>query len=201
MKLFESAKHAQETPLGALFLHWFAMVVLILVTSPLSSKDAYGLLVNIYSYLVIAVFNLMLGIGMLRLLFSTGEHWKRSNKPFPLSMGAALIFMIGSAFPVIASWVPSKNSGSTSYPWFTHPVVSVSTLVAGSVWYLAFLRYAARRRHETGKEFSVERQPQIEDDPPVQFSETVFWRWVPVIHDRGRPSTSQRQSYTSDSHI
>jgi hypothetical protein len=84
-----------------------------------------------------------------------------------LSIIAALIFGVGSAFPAVSSWIPA-NGVTTKYPWYTTPVVSVCVLGLGIAWYFGFLVYAHHRRHE---KFRLDRVPEFEDDPPVQISE------------------------------
>ena len=84
---------------------------MILVTIHLDPTDAYGVLVNLYSYTIVAVFGFAIAIGMLKLRFSSRERWrtKSSFNPF-LSILSAFVFAIGSAYPIVASWVPPMGT-------------------------------------------------------------------------------------------
>lgn len=147
----------------------------MLATYTLSSSDAYGLLSSLYTYAIVVVFNLVIAIGVLKLHFDLREGWSRKSAESSgsirwISITAALIFAIGSAFPAISSWVPAQGV-TTKYPWYTTPVVSVCVLGLGILWYFGFLVYAHHREGRRKERFRVERVPQIEDDPPVQISE------------------------------
>ena len=181
-------EHSQETPFGALFLHWFFTILMILATNHLDPTDAYGVLVNLYSYTVVTVFGFAIAIGMLKLRFSSREEWRKKSAFNPyFSIISAFIFAVGSAYPIIASWVPpngsyAKESPST-IPWFTTPTVAWSILGFGLAWYIGFNLYASRRLRKDGLEFKVEKEQIFEKDPepdgpPVQTHEKVFLTWV-----------------------
>jgi hypothetical protein len=161
---------------------------MILATLHLNPSNAYGVLVDLYSYTIVAVFGFAIAIGMLKLRFSSRAQWrhKSSFNPF-LSIFAAMIFAIGSAYPIIASWVPPNGSfAQKSKPpveWFTAPTVAWSILGFGLLWYLGFNLYAMRRARKDGVEFQVQKVPEFDrdpppDGPPVQVHETVFLAWV-----------------------
>ena len=176
-------EHSQETPFGALLLHWSFTILMIAVTASLSPTDAYGLLVSLYSYTIVAVFGFAIAIGMLKLRFSKGAHWreKSSFNPF-FSIFSALIFLIGSAYPIVASWVP-PNVQTAVVPWFTTPTVGSSILAFGVVWFLGFKLHASRRLRKEGVEFHVQKMPRFVRDPlpngpPVQFHEEVHLSWA-----------------------
>jgi hypothetical protein len=181
-------EHSQETPFGALFLHWTFTIIMILATIHLNPTDAYGVLVNLYSYTIVAVFGFAISIGMLKLRFSSREGWRKKSNFNPyLSIISAFIFMVGSAYPIIASWVPPNGSYAKetklTIPWFTTPTVAWSILGFGLAWYVGFNLYALRRSRKDGLEFQVEKEPNFENDPdpdgpPVQTHETVFLAWV-----------------------
>jgi hypothetical protein len=181
-------EHSQETPFGALFLHWVFTVVMILVTIHLDPTSAYTVLVNLYSYTIVAVFGFAIAIGMLRLRLSSRWRWKeKSHFNAYASIISALIFAIGSAYPIIASWVPPNgnyaNHTTFIVPWFTTPTVAWSIMGFGLAWYVGFNFYAARRARNQGLVFQVEKKPVIENDPephgpPVQIHETVYLAWV-----------------------
>jgi hypothetical protein len=180
-------EHSQETPFGALFLHWVFTVIMILATIHLDPTTAYGTLVNLYSYTIIAVFGCAIAIGMLKLRFSSREGWRRKSSFNPyLSIISAIIFAVGSAYPIIASWVPPSGSYAKNkfvIPWFTTPTVAWSILGFGLLWYVSFNLYAMRRTRNEGVVFQVEKEVIFENDPepdgpPVQTHETVYQAWV-----------------------
>ena len=165
---------------------------MILVTIHLNPTDAYGVLVNLYSYTIVAVFGFAIAVGMLKLRFSSRERWrtKSSFNPF-LSILSAFIFAIGSAYPIVASWVPPTGVFAThgAVVWYTTPTVAWSILAFGVIWYVTFLLYASRRLRKDGVEFQVEKMPEIErdpqpDGPPIQVGETVFQAWVAKEYNR-----------------
>ena len=187
-------EHSQETPFGALFLHWVFTVVMILVTIHLDPTSAYTVLVNLYSYTIVAVFGFAIAVGMLRLRLSSRWEWKeKSHFNAYASIISAFIFAIGSAYPIIASWVPPNGNYAhhTTFivPWFTTPTVAWSIMGFGLAWYVGFNFYAARRARNEGVVFQVEKEPFIENDPepngpPVQTHETVYLAWVDKEYTR-----------------
>jgi hypothetical protein len=175
-------RHSQETPIGAIFLHWSASVLVILATCPLSPTDAYQFLVNMYSYGVLAIFELAIAIGVLKLRLSRRESWSRkaTSTNSALSIISAVIVLLGSLFPVLASWVPpcGKFRPTTAYPWFTYQTVSLAVLAFGCIWFIGFLMFAAYRKSKSNKEFNVRRVPGFDhDEPPVLISEEVYVTW------------------------
>jgi Amino acid permease len=206
-------EHSQDTPFGALFLHWVFTVIMILVTIRLDPTSAYGVLVNLYSYTIVAVFGFAIAIGMLKLRFSRRAEWrKKSNFNAWASIISAAIFAVGSAYPIIASWVPPNGSYAKAtkltVPWFTTPAVAWSILGFGLAWYVGFNLYAMRRARNEGVVFQVEKEPLIENDPepdgpPVQTHETVYLAWVDkeythrqrVEMEEPRRSRERRESF------
>jgi hypothetical protein len=159
---------------------------MLLVTIHLSVTDAYNLLVNLYSYSIVAVFGFAVALGLLKLRFSSRERWRQKSSFNPyLSILCAFIFAIASAYPIVASWVPPSAglSQNATVAWFTVPTVAWSILAVGVIWYLGFNLYAARRARKEGVEFEVQKVPEFDrdpppDGPPVQVHETVFLAWV-----------------------
>ncbi len=189
-------EHSQQTPIGALFLHWFFTMMMIVVTVHLDPTDAYGVLVNLYSYTIVAVFGFAIAIGMLKLRFSSREDWRKKSNFNPyLSIISAFIFGVGSAYPVIASWVPPETP--PTIPWFTTPTVAWSVLGLGLAWYVGFNLYALRRLRKDGLVFQVKKEPNFDNDPepdgpPVQTHETVYLAWVDKEYAR-RPEVEMEE--------
>ena len=181
-------EHSQETPFGALFLHWAFTIFMIVVTIHLKPTDAYTLLVDLYAYTIVAVFGFIVAIGMLKLRFSSREGW-REKSPFNrfFSILSAFIFALGSGYPIVASWIPPSNEYAKKtklvVDWFTTPAVAWSVLAFGVIWYQCFKVYAWRRARKDGVEFQVQKVPEFDRDPPphgppVQVHETVFLAWI-----------------------
>jgi hypothetical protein len=200
-------EHSQETPFGALFLHWTFTVIMILVTIHLAPADAYGVLVDLYSYTIVAVFGFAVAVGMLKLRLSSRERWRqKSSFNHHLSILSALIFAIGSGYPIFASWVPPRGDFSKQtkivVAWFTTPTVACSILTFGVVWYLGFNLRASRRARRDGVEFQVQKVPEFDrdpqpDGPPIQVHETVYLAWVDkgTTQDVEMGSQSSRESF------
>jgi len=184
---------------------------MILVTIHLSPTAAYVVLVDLYSYTIVAIFGLAIAIGMLKLRFSSRERWrqKSSFSPF-LSILSAIIFAIGSAYPIIASWVPPHGSFAAQtkapVPWYTTPTVAWSILGFGMLWYVGFNAYAARRAAKDGVEFQVQKVPEFDREPlmdgeglgsPIQVHETVFMAWVAQEYNQPQVEMDQRSSRAS----
>ena len=181
-------EHSQETPFGALFLHWTFTILMIVVTSHLKPTDAYTVLVDLYTYTIVSIFGFIIAVGMLRLRFSSTKRWA-TKSPFrpSFSIVSAIVFGLGSLYPIVASWVPPSTTylskTALSVAWFTTPVVAWSVLGFGALWYQGFKIYAWRRAQKGGVEFQVQKVPEFDRDtppngPPVQVHETVFHAWV-----------------------
>lgn len=199
------ADHTQETPVGALSLHWFFTIIMLLATIRLKPANAYDLLVNLYSYTVVCIFGCLLSIGMLKLRFSGAERWRKKSSANPFfSITAAIIFFIGSAYPIVSSWVPPSGKMATQGPvaWFTTPTVAFSILAVGMLWYLGFNLYASRRAKNEGLEFRVQKVPEFDRDGgsdglPVQVHETVYIAWA--AKEARNVTTEVRSRYSHES--
>jgi hypothetical protein len=177
-----ASEHSQETPFGALSLHWLFTIVMIVATIRLKPTDAYGLLVNLYSYTVVCIFGTLLSIGMLKLRFTRGWRKKLPGNPF-LSILAAVLFLVGSAYPVIASCVPPTIKSTSKVAWYTTPVVAACILAFGVAWFLGFTTFASWREKKSGLEYRVQKVPEFDKDGgddslPVQVHETVYIAWI-----------------------
>jgi hypothetical protein len=200
-------EHSEDTPVGALFIHWIFTVFMILVTIHLAPLDAYNFLVGVYSYAVFGVFNFLVAAALLKLRLSSREKWHKKSKANPyISMFCATFFALGCAYPIVASWIPPMGAAAEAkpvVPWFTVVTTAWSIIAFGGVWYLGFLGYAARRLRKDKTEFKVERIADFEPDPQpdgplVQVHETVYLAWVAKEVNRSdeeRPSMSSRGSY------
>jgi len=207
MRCMDPREHSEQSPVGALLLHWFFTVFMILVTSSLAPLDAYNLLVGVYSYAIVAIFGFLVAVGMLKLRFSSQQQWRKKSKASPfVSITVASFFAIGCGYPIVASWIPPRGvyaTAETAYRWFTVPAVSWGALGLGVIWYLGFLGYAARRGLKDQTEFKVEKVADFiadpsPDGPLVQVHETVYSKWVGKENsgfNPARPSTPSGESW------
>lgn len=153
-------EHSQETPFGALFLHWVFTVFMIAVTAHLNPTEAYTVLVDLYTYAVVSFFGFLVAVGMLRLRLSSSKRW-RTKSPFrpAFSIASAVVFALGNLYPIVASWVPPSKAHrikpTLAVEWYITPVVAWSVLSLGLLWYQGFKLYAWRRARKGGVEFQV----------------------------------------------
>ena len=179
-----------ETPVGALILHWTFSLLLILATGAQKSPSAsYQALVSLYSYTVDACFGVCLGAGLLFLRMASSRKWAQKSKAgsgiHPLvSIVAAVLFTITNAFPVIASWIPpsgrfQKSKGST-IPWYTTPTVGWIVIVLGFVYWLVFRYVVPHIGDHKGKKLKVQRKLFFHEEHqyPVQWHEQLKFEWV-----------------------
>lgn len=185
IKFLSPEQHRERTPVGALVLHFLSCLVLIFATYKLPAEKAYYVLSSTVAYLFPSFFGFFLALGILVLRFrgppvtdpvATRHHpgsqgqgrveatWATMTKgtvnPY-VSVAAATIYLLGNAYPIIASWIPSTRI-DLPVSWFVVPVIGWAVLGLASLWFLGFLGRAAlraRRRHET---FVLKRFPEFE---------------------------------------
>jgi hypothetical protein len=162
----------------------------MMATYGMKPRNAYTLLSGLFSYIVAVWFGSFLAVGILILHFrgtpptptvKTGKHarnppqesvtktWNQmiegSVNP-KLGVFFACIYLIGSLFPVIMSWVPpsSRRSefGDETLDWYMVPVVSWTVLAFSGVWFLGFVAIASYRSGVGNKTFVYDCQPEFE---------------------------------------
>lgn len=196
---------SEPIPVGALLLHWFVAVLLILVTWPAGSSS-YTILIDVYSYTIDAFFSTAIGIGMLYLRFtrtSSGGRWRdKSSSNHIISIISAVVTVVANAFPIISSWFPLSGSQQPissavsmvantfkfppgwqtqiSYPWYVTATVAWSALACSVVYWLVFRFVPPRFGRRRGMAFVVEREPfmHTENGYHVQYHEIVTFSWV-----------------------
>ena len=148
---------------------------------------------------------------MLRLRLSGERDWKHKAAGFTpaYSTTAAIVFLVGCLYPLIASFVPPAQPqerdgegerSTAAVPWFTYLAFSWAMVVFGGVWYAGFRAYATWRRRYWHEERRIERVPEFERDPPVegplvQIHETVYLDWT--ANEAGRDTRSESSRRTS----
>ncbi|KAF2090393.1 amino acid transporter [Saccharata proteae CBS 121410] len=201
----------EPTPVGALCLHWFFSVLLILATWTMKPDDAYNILVQIYSYSLSALLYTILGLGLLWLRLrptraaattgaatnpATGDWKTQSSVNHYLSILAATLFTLANLFPLLGSWIPPSTSRATPeteaiespYPWFVVPTLGWALVGAGAVYWVGFRWMVPRCGGRRGKVFVVEREPffHVENGYYVQWHEIVSFDWVVRMEGEGR---------------
>ncbi|KAJ9668749.1 hypothetical protein H2201_000993 [Coniosporium apollinis] len=183
-------QHSQETPVGALVLHWVFCVVLILATYGQSSSDAYGTLVGVFVFVIDAIFGFLLAVGMLYLRFFKSEIWSTQPDGFVglLSILAAAVFAIANLFPLVAGWIPPRGAFAPTTvvrtPWFTVPTIGVSTMAFGVLYWISFYVLVKRKEKREHAVFVVKKVPHFTTEPPgdlhgypILTHETVSINW------------------------
>jgi hypothetical protein len=190
-------EHREATPVGALVLHMVACIVLIWSTYGLRPADAYGVLTNFSAYLITAFFGMFLALGILILRFygppateaaKTGKYLAAPAGTTPwdrpisrtwqnmagtsvykwLSIPTAILYFLGTAFPVAASWYKGTSSfGFSEAGWAVVPTVCWAILGAASLWWLGFLAAGRYREHRQQKRLVHEVWPEFDWAEPA----------------------------------
>ncbi|KAG8528529.1 uncharacterized protein KY384_007447 [Bacidia gigantensis] len=191
-KLFGKSETSiqNETPIGALILHWSLTILLILATGAQHDPtDSYRILVSLCSYVVDAFFGVCLGGGLLFLRFYGPRKWNNKSKKGAgiksgVSVVAALLFTMTNAFPIVASWIPPSNGFAAttgSYlPWYTTPTVGWSVIICGVIYWLVFHFVVPHVGSHRGFTLRVQRTLFFrgEAEHPVQEHEQIKFEWL-----------------------
>jgi hypothetical protein len=182
-KWFHPNNHTEKTPLGALLLHIVTCIILILATLGIDAQDAYTLHANVYVYVINTFFGIFLGLGILILRFkgppptdigtesltSDGagrKTWTEMTGPKikpVISITAAIVYMVGSAWPIANLWVPPVNAASASLKWFVIPTMAWTVLAISATWFIGFLIYAKRREKKFYEVFTIDKDEVFEN--------------------------------------
>lgn len=181
----------EPIPLPALVLHCGFSTILILASIRIpQSRDAYPLLVEIYTYPIDAMVAICLSFGMIWMRSRETDEWNTYstvNRWF--SLITAIIVFVANAFPVAALWIPESAPGS-SIPWYIVPTIGWTLVLAGFIYYMVF-RFAVPL-FLGGAILEVKRDPVIGIDNEghfVQHGEMVYQKWsVPEDEDIPYPN-------------
>lgn len=188
----------EETPAGGLVLHWIISVILTLATAnQVDPRASYAILVSLFSYTIDAFLDLLLGLGLLFLRFSSARKWalKSKTKSY-VSITAALLFTIVNAFPIISAWVPPSETVidvnasfpvGNKYPWFATPTVGWGLIMLSVTYWFGFYYLVPQIGDHKGKEMKVHRKLffQEEHGYPVQWHEQLNFSWVVIKNGPG----------------
>ncbi len=79
-------------------------------------------------------------------------------KPW-LSVTAAIVYLIGNLYPIIADWIPPSGKFNETLSWFLVPTISWAILAFGVLWFCGFLVRAKLHKNER---FVLERKPEFD---------------------------------------
>jgi amino acid transporter len=171
----------EKTPIGAMTLQILVCFILLFSTWSLGASNTLSFLGGLGTYLINAVFGVMLSGGLLYLHFSKRQNWREKSVDVNpvISVLAASIYFILNAFPIITLWIKPPNQSPNSLSWFLIPTVSVPILICGLLWWLGFVAITRRKDHRDGKVLNVLKVPDYSEDPQnsgryVQTHETVY---------------------------
>jgi amino acid transporter len=172
-KWLSPEQHSQQTPVGALAVHWAFTIVLILATWGQADIDAYSLIVTLYVFVIDAVFGLLLALGIIYLRLKPSEQWKEKSKPFVpfLSISAAVLFVLGNLFPLVTFWIP-PNKGKYAQSiqnharWFTVPTIGTSVIGFSVIWWIGFCVVTKKKEKRQHALYEVKKVPAFEKEPP-----------------------------------
>jgi len=192
LRLFNSGRNASfagetsnATPVGALVLHWIFTVVLIIVTIPgQNTSDSYRIFVNLYSFVVDALFGCAIGLGIIMFRLNKHAKWAQNSKSNKyVSFLTALVFTLANCFPLVAIWIQPDGKSRISLPvkWWATGTIGMSLLVLGLIYWLV-LDYVVPRI--LGRDLDVQREFQFKRDHGYW----VVWHEVTSVNWRTRSS-------------
>ncbi|CAG2012456.1 unnamed protein product [Fusarium graminearum] len=184
-KFLNPSNHLEETPVGALVLHFTSCIVLILATYNTSASNAYAILSGLVAYLTSAFFGFFLSLGILILHFrgppktqptltlrhhqvpdqgpvqrSWAQMIQRSVNP-KLSIVCGFLYLVGNLYPIITVWVPSKLFSEESLDWWKVPVISWSILGFSGLWFLGFIGVVKYKYLTSRRKFVYLSEPEF----------------------------------------
>lgn len=178
--IVDMENHLEQTPTSAVWLHWITAVILVAVTTTMLPNEQYSFLVYLYAYTNHAILGTLVAGGLLYLKLGSfngkrGRDWanKVAWKPWLDPLHAIVYFLI-MGFLIFASFAPpSANSpfdqSVTGYAWWVAPVIGLSSLLFGVVWWcgLQILQWKGRWR------LHVRRTPYIVKDEDGNYVQKV----------------------------
>lgn len=116
-----------NAPAASLFLHW--LVTIIVLFAP-PAGEAYEFIVDLYTYPG-AWINSFVAAGLIYLHWNKAENWTSPwHSYFPIN----LLYLLSNVFLAIVPFIPPLTQ-SKSYPHYVFPLVGVSVLFLGVVYW------------------------------------------------------------------
>ena len=178
---------SDDTPLGALLLHWSFAALLVLVSIPEQNpNDAYRTFVSLYSFTIDALFGFAVGLSLLILRFRKDSHWAKKSRSNPsVSITAAFIFTIANAFPLIAVWIPPSGNTGIELPveWYLTGTIGMGLIGFALLWWLILYYVVPRLK---GQVLVVEKEELFDNGYGyhIIWHEIVKFNWRVDVKDR-----------------
>lgn len=180
--------HQEQTPAAALLLHWFFTIVLIAVTVPTTTTNAYNILLNLYTFTIKVLIGLFVALGMIYLKLSPAQDWKSKSHfghlPTALTIVPACIYFAVCGFLLVMPFVRPQIPLDYS-PYYLVPVIGITVPLWGCLWW-GLLHLYMRLAHTSLK---VTRVPYVvleagSDGKYIQAAELVDHEWNPAVPQR-----------------
>jgi len=175
LNTLEETQTSEQTPAGALLLHWIFSIIII-ISPPVG--DAYAFFVSLYSYTNDVWLGFFMAAGLLWLRFRPKSTWvaESSFKPWG-GPTMTIILFIFYLFLIVAPFIP-PGSGTPqlnmiSIKYYVYPVVGTGVILAGVVYWVVF-RFVWPKIYK--RKLHVHRIPILLDG--VQVHEIVICSWV-----------------------
>jgi len=187
----------EQSPVAALFLHWLVSIIMIAVAAGVadgtqvanSTKVAYDVLVDLYTYVIALLVSFFVSIGLLYLMFHDRRAWAEMCGFHPWGgPSAAILVALSTGFLIVTAFL-TPGTGSPyadaieGFEWFIPPAVGLGTFLIGVVYWIVFRFVVPAVK---GKQLVVDRVPIIVSDDHggwVQKLEIVEFSWG-VMHER-----------------
>jgi amino acid transporter len=182
----------EQSPMGALGLHWFSSIFLIAITAHLEPSSQYTLLTGLYQYVIVCLLGFLISAGLLYLKLDsifrgeTGRNWARKEQFTPwLDPLPAIIFCSATGFLVFGAFVFPNSSSPfsekyTGYPIWIIPAIGMSSPLWGIAWWLGILLLERQRR----KRLEVHKAALLvldDDENYLQKVEIVKHSWEEMV--------------------
>lgn len=143
------------SPSAGLLLHFIPSFIVI-VAIPFG--DAYNFILDVEGY-PSSVINFLVVVGFFWLRYNLPD----APRPFKVWLPVAMFYLVAQAFLLVAPFLrPPGGKGDTSLPYWLYPIVGISVLAGGvvywAVWYKIMPtigRYRLVPKHETLKDGTV----------------------------------------------
>jgi hypothetical protein len=171
---------SEDTPVGALLLHWTSALMLILGSIPLVPNDAYKTFVKLYSFTIDALFGFCVGLSLLVLRLNKSSRWSsKSDVNSIVSISAALVFTVANLFPLVAVWIPNPSTSfiTPNVSWFVTGTVGMGLILLALFYWLVLYYVIPWIR---GMRLEVEKEEVLDDGYGywVMWHEIVRFNWV-----------------------
>ena len=174
----------EQTPMGALFLHWFFSVLLIAVTAKLKPVEQYQLLIRIYTYAMVVLLGAVVSGSLILAYCRKSLDWKNraSFRPW-LSPLPAVIYFVVCCFSMVTNFfkLDSRSPYFTEVPWWVAPMVGLIMPLLGLFWCggLRLVQWKIQKKLVVTRTVICAHDEQ-DPDEYVQVAEIIKHSWVVI---------------------